>query len=181
MSKDSVLQHPAAGRGQREEGLLNAVQVLVDNFPVGHIVRHWHWSYDGIIDDKLPAEIPPEQYLIHCKHLVEGVFRIIDMNHEDYPDCYAACVEKAVNTKILNVRNWSSWGGGGGYRHFRELVIDAAAYISETNEVHLPNTPSMVAAMAIRKLRCFEPSKDDDLVIDYKMFDHPCSQRLFKA
>ncbi|KAL7804674.1 hypothetical protein V8C44DRAFT_361690 [Trichoderma aethiopicum] len=49
MSKNSVLQHPAAGRGQREEGLLNAVQVLVDDLPVGHIVRHWHLSYEKFL------------------------------------------------------------------------------------------------------------------------------------
>ncbi|PTB79346.1 hypothetical protein M440DRAFT_1452983 [Trichoderma longibrachiatum ATCC 18648] len=35
--------------------------------------RRFQRGYDG--DDKLPAEIPPEEYLIHCKHLVEGVVK----------------------------------------------------------------------------------------------------------
>ncbi|KAL7809832.1 hypothetical protein V8C44DRAFT_333564 [Trichoderma aethiopicum] len=110
-----------------------------------------------------------EDYLINCKHLTEGAIRLIQMNHEDYPECYAACVKKAVDTRIPKGKTWSTWGG---YRHFRELVNDPVSYTLKTNEVYLPYAMSMVAVMAIRKLRAFEPEKDSDVVIQYKMFDH---------
>ncbi|TFB07086.1 hypothetical protein CCMA1212_001164 [Trichoderma ghanense] len=95
--------------------------------------RHYQRGYNG--DDKLKSTLTKEEILASCKELTEGVFKLAGIKPDQYKECFKACVD----TKVLAVKNWSSWGG---YRRFSELVKDAAEYTQETHKVHLPNAPA---------------------------------------
>ncbi|OTA01233.1 hypothetical protein A9Z42_0015650 [Trichoderma parareesei] len=113
-----------------------------------------------------------ENQLIIYQHLVRDAFSLAGVNADDYPAYFAACVDKCLETRVLVTRTWSSWGG---YREFAELANAAAKYTRESHKIHLPFAHFLVAAMAVRMLRKFEPRPEDQLaplVINFRMFEH---------
>ncbi|KAL6874175.1 hypothetical protein HDV57DRAFT_524025 [Trichoderma longibrachiatum] len=162
--KHLVMEHPIVIRDEPENLTPEQLEEARDKF------RALHTNYEQ--EDALVANLPMEDQLLHYQHLVKAVFTLAGVNADDYPQCFAACVAKCVETRVLYIRTWSSWGG---YREFAELANNAAEYTLETHKVHLPYAPFLVAAMAVRKLRKFEPRPEDQLaplVISFRMFEH---------
>ncbi|OTA01239.1 hypothetical protein A9Z42_0015600 [Trichoderma parareesei] len=131
--------------------------------------QRYQRGYDG--EDKLADVLSNEDYIGCCKELTEGVVELAGVKPDDHRECFEACVGRCVSSKVLGMRTWSKWSG---YRRFAELVKDAAAYTRETHMIYLPYAPVLVAAIAVRTLRSFEPRPGDEitpLITDLKMFD----------
>ncbi|KAL7810341.1 hypothetical protein V8C44DRAFT_333009 [Trichoderma aethiopicum] len=159
-----VMEHPIVIRDEPENLTPEQLEEARNKFSA------LHTNYEQ--EDALVANLSTEDQLLHCQHLVKGVFTLAGVNADDYPQCFTACVAKCVETRVLYIRTWSSWGG---YREFAELANNAAEYTQETHKVHLPYAPFLVAAMAVRRLRKFEPRLEDQLaplVITFRMFEH---------
>ncbi|KAL7814476.1 hypothetical protein V8C26DRAFT_403926 [Trichoderma gracile] len=163
-SELAMMEHPIIIRDEPEDLTPEQLEEAREKF------RALRTNYAE--EDALVASMSREQQLLTYQHLVRDLFTLAGVNAHDYPGCFTACVVKCVETRVLNIRTWSSWAG---YREFAELANTAAIYTQETHKSHLPYAPLLVAAMAVRMLRKFEPRPEDQLtplVINFRMFEH---------
>ncbi|EGR44382.1 uncharacterized protein TRIREDRAFT_112281 [Trichoderma reesei QM6a] len=163
-SEHAMVEHPLLIRDEPEDLTPEQLEDARERF------RALRTNY--LQEDALVANVSRENQLIIYQHLVRDAFALAGVNSNDYPGCFAACVDKCLETRVLDTRAWSSWGG---YREFAELANAAAKYTQETHKIHLPYAPFLVAAMAVRMLRKFEPRPEDQLtplVINFQMFEH---------
>ncbi|EHK26799.1 uncharacterized protein TRIVIDRAFT_62602 [Trichoderma virens Gv29-8] len=101
-----------------------------------------------------------EDQAFYCKTLVKGVFEMVGVDHNKHTPCYQACVEKCVLTRVLEAQNWSGWGG---YRDFTMKLSEIARHTMFFKVVHIMNAPSVVAAIAVKKLRHVDTNGKDDV------------------
>ncbi|KAH6603966.1 hypothetical protein Trco_007412 [Trichoderma cornu-damae] len=117
------------------------------------------------------ATLSREDEMAYCEVLVKGVFQMIGVDHTDHLPCYFTCVKKCVQTGVLKATTWSSWGG---YRDVAQKVKQLARQTDSTGRFHILNAPSVVAAIAVKRMRKMETDGTDfitTLLLRYKVFE----------
>lgn len=51
--------------------------------------------------DKLTSNMSTEDVLMCYKHLVKGVFKLVDVRPQEYEDCFKGCADKWFDTGIV--------------------------------------------------------------------------------
>ncbi|KAL7962329.1 hypothetical protein V8C34DRAFT_325205 [Trichoderma compactum] len=99
---------------------------------------------------------------VRCQMLVASAFRMIKTDPADHRACFRKCVDKCVTT-------------GGGYKDLSVEMHQLAKATQRTGQVHILNAPSVIAAIAVIRLRNMEIVGNDDLtalLINLKTFQY---------
>lgn len=114
-------------------------------------------DYEG--DDAINlATISEDQERGFSCLLVRGVFRMIGLEKEDHRDCYVACINKCISTHAPKATKWSQWDG---YRDFCEKLKQAVDLTKEHGVRYILNSPTVIAAIAIKILRNVNTNEHD--------------------
>jgi hypothetical protein len=106
-----------------------------------------------------------------CEKVMRIAFYIVGVDPNDYPVCLGACMEKAMNTKLMSTTAWSSWSGHKTLKHRMKLCQQ---YTDSTKQIHCPPAPLIMAAVALKSIRKVEGTGTDETTIlmeQYKSVD----------
>lgn len=127
-------------------------------------------GYKGVdaIDTRNLSEIEQREY---CRQLVQGVFRLLHLRPQDYPECFEACICRCLVSHALEAQRWSRWGG------YCDVVLKIRdiAYLSELHgRYHILPATSVVASIVVKRLRKLNTGGVDEitcLMKKYKVFE----------
>ncbi|KAL6795955.1 hypothetical protein GGI42DRAFT_99896 [Trichoderma sp. SZMC 28013] len=105
--------------------------------------------------------ISKEEQAMRYQELVIGVFHLIDVDPAEHQACFRKCVDKCVATGVLQAQNWLQWGG---YNDLSFEMHTLARATQLTDQVHILDAPSVVAAIAFITRRNAEGMGDDHLI-----------------
>ncbi|KAL6789838.1 hypothetical protein J3E68DRAFT_412481 [Trichoderma sp. SZMC 28012] len=95
------------------------------------------------------------------QELVTGVFHLIQVDPAEHQACFRKCVDKCVATGVLQAQNWLQWGG---YNDLSFEMHTLARATRLTDDVHILDAPSVVAAIAFVMRRNAEGMGNDPLI-----------------
>ncbi|QYT03811.1 hypothetical protein H0G86_010760 [Trichoderma simmonsii] len=113
---------------------------------------------------RLSAEfecISKEEKEMRYQKLVTGVFHLIQVDPAEHQACFRKCVDKCVATRVLQAQNWLQWGG---YSDLSFEMHTLARATQLTDQVHILDAPSVVAAIAFIMGRNAEGMGNDYLI-----------------
>jgi hypothetical protein len=116
-------------------------------------------------------EMTEDKQRVLCEKVMRIAFYIVGVDPNDYPVCLEACIEKAMNTKLLSTTAWTSWSG---HRTLKARMKLAQQYTDSTKQVHCPPAPLIMAAVALKSIRKVEGTGTDETTIlmdQYKTVD----------
>ncbi|PON21325.1 hypothetical protein TGAM01_v209776 [Trichoderma gamsii] len=116
-------------------------------------------------------EMTEDKQRVLCEKVMRIAFYIVGVDPNDYHVCLEACIEKAVNTKLLSTTAWTSWSG---HRTLKARMKLAQQYTDSTKQVHCPPAPLIMAAVALKSIRKVEGTGTDETTIlmeQYKTVD----------
>ncbi|PNP38647.1 hypothetical protein TGAMA5MH_09373 [Trichoderma gamsii] len=116
-------------------------------------------------------EMTEDKQRVLCEKVMRIAFYIVGVDPNDYHVCLEACIEKAVNTKLLSTTAWTNWSG---HRTLKARMKLAQQYTDSTKQVHCPPAPLIMAAVALKSIRKVEGTGTDETTIlmeQYKTVD----------
>ncbi|KAL7893022.1 hypothetical protein HDV63DRAFT_413511 [Trichoderma sp. SZMC 28014] len=91
-----------------------------------------------------------EEEQAECETLIRQAFDRIGMDVDPYLVCFNACVEKAIDTRMIHSTSLSNWGG---YKDFSVKLICVAQLCKKTKKLHCPTAPAIVVAYVLFEIR----------------------------
>ncbi|KAL7808636.1 hypothetical protein V8C26DRAFT_432309 [Trichoderma gracile] len=125
----------------------------------------------GYVGNHAPVLLSDADIRLHSKKLVKRAFRLLQLEPEDFMDCFNACVDKCVDSGVLPATVWSKWGG---YKACKEKLEKVRDLTEAHGNYHIIDAPTVVCAIIVRKFRLLEPDKNDsaaDCIVKYRVFD----------
>lgn len=116
-------------------------------------------------------DLAEDKQRVLCEKVMRIAFYIVGVDPNDYPVCLEACIEKAMNTKLLSTTAWTSWSG---HKTFKARMRLAQQYTDSTKQVHCPPAPLIMAAVALKSIRKVEGTGTDETTVlmeQYKTVD----------
>ncbi|UKZ60029.1 uncharacterized protein TrAtP1_001316 [Trichoderma atroviride] len=117
------------------------------------------------------SDMTEDTQRVLCEDVISIAFFKVGVDPDDYPACFEACVDKAINTKLLSTTAWTSWSG---HRTLKARMKLAQQFTDSTKQLHCPPAPLIMAAVALKSIRRVEGTGTDEttlLMEQYKTVD----------
>jgi hypothetical protein len=118
-----------------------------------------------------PNEMTSHEQRACCEKIMRGAFFLVGVDPDAYPVCLQACVERAMSTMLLFTKAWSKWSG---YKTLFAKMKLVQEYTDSTKQVHCPSAPTIMTAIALKRIRlvcCSGIDLSTTLMGQYKTVD----------
>ncbi|KAL7893584.1 hypothetical protein HDV63DRAFT_413639 [Trichoderma sp. SZMC 28014] len=112
-----------------------------------------------------------DQQRVLYEKIMRIAFSIVGVDPDNYHVCLEACIEKAINTKLLSTTAWTSWSG---HKAFKAKMRLVQQFTDSTKQIHCPPAPLIMAAVALKSIRKVQGTGTDEttmLMEQYKTVD----------